>query len=179
MDKIQLDDLFKIYKPIQNSWELFWIVNKVERINPRIILEIGVNTGATLGFWNHILSKSKTVCPILIGIDIRNNMKWNTKKSKNNIKLLIGDSIKKETIDKVKTILQNRPIDFLYIDGNHSEKFVASDFQNYSKFVRRGGIIAFHDINNRNHPGVKQFWDKIKGRKEFCICNHGTGIITK
>lgn len=180
MDKIQLDNLFKIYEPIQDTTELFWLVNKVEHINPKVILEIGVNTGATLGFWDHIIGKSKGVAyPILIGIDIRNNMKWNTKKSKNNIKLLIADSNKKETVDIVKNILQNRHVDFLYIDGNHSEKYVTSDFQNYSKFVRKGGIIAFHDINNKRYPGVKQFWDKVRGKKEICICRSGTGMIIK
>jgi cephalosporin hydroxylase len=178
MDKKQFDNLFKIYKPIQNSWELYWLVNKVEKINPKIILEIGVNTGSTLGFWNYILSENKNT-GILIGIDIRNNMKWNTKNSMNDIKFLIADSSKSKTIDIVENILQNKKVDFLYIDGNHSEKFVTSDYQNYSKFVRKGGIIAFHDINNKTYPGVKQSWDKVKGRKEFCILQHGTGMITK
>lgn len=177
MNKSQLIYLIEKYKPIQNFWELYWLVDKVERTNPRIILEIGVKTGGTLGIWNFMLRNKHN--PILIGIDLENGLKWDTRKSNVGIKFLTTDSRKKETVDIVRNILQNRKIDFLYIDGNHSEKVVASDYQNYSKFVRRGGIIAFHDINNVRHPGVKQFWDKVRGRKEICICNHGTGIITK
>jgi cephalosporin hydroxylase len=176
MDKNELIYLINKYKPIQNYWELYWLLDQVERLNPNVILEIGVNTGGTLGLWNYVLRNKRN--PILIGVDIENKLKWDTRKSKNKIKFLIADSIKQDTVVKVKNILQDKKVDFLYIDGNHSEKYVASDYQNYSKFVRRGGIVAFHDINNVRHPGVGQFWSKVIGRKEICICNHGTGIIT-
>lgn len=168
--------LFEKYKPIQHRLELHWLVDEVETINPEIILEIGVNTGATLGFWDYLLNKDTD---LLIGIDIRNNMKWDTRISKNKIKFLISDSTDNKTIDIVANILQNRKIDFLFIDGNHSLRYVTSDYENYSKFVRKGGIIAFHDIYNEKHPGVKQFWDKLKGIKESCIYNPGTGLIRK
>lgn len=37
--------------------------------------------------------------------------------------------------------------DALFIDGNHSYEYVKKDFENYSKKVKPGGIIAFHDVN--------------------------------
>jgi len=36
--------------------------------------------------------------------------------------------------------------DFLFIDGDHTYEGVEGDFEMYSPLVRRGGIIAFHDI---------------------------------
>lgn len=37
------------------------------------------------------------------------------------------------------------PIDFLLIDGDHSEAGVRSDWECWSRFVAPGGVILFHD----------------------------------
>lgn len=177
MNREQFDNIFKTYKPNQHSEELWWLVKKVEKIRPKTILEIGVKTGATLFLWDSVLSDSKSSDCLLIGIDLNNNFSWDTKKSKNNIKMLFTDSRKKETIDIVKYILKDRKIDFAFIDGGHTEPVVTSDFQNYSKFVRKAGIVAFHDIYNKNYPGVGQFWDKVRWKKETINYGIGIGII--
>ena len=39
----------------------------------------------------------------------------------------------------------SRPIDFLFIDGDHAEDGVMRDWREWSLFVRRGGRVAFHD----------------------------------
>jgi predicted O-methyltransferase YrrM len=39
----------------------------------------------------------------------------------------------------------NRPIDFLFIDGDHSYEAVARDFEDWSPHVLPEGTIAFHD----------------------------------
>ncbi len=38
------------------------------------------------------------------------------------------------------------PLDILFIDGNHEEKFVKNDLAAYSKLVRSGGLILMHDV---------------------------------
>lgn len=58
-------------------------------------------------------------------------------------------------------------VDFLFIDGDHTYEGVKSDYEMYSPLVRKGGLIAFHDI--REHPPetgceVKKFWDELKDR---------------
>lgn len=175
MNRIQFNNVLKIYKPIQHPDELYWLVQKVEKLSPKIMLEIGVKAGGTLAIWDSTLSinHNKGDC-LLIGIDLYNKLSWDTRKSKNNINMLFTDSRKKETIDIVKYILKGRKIDFAFIDGGHTEIAVTSDYQNYSKLVRKGGMIAFHDIDNKYYPGVRLFWNKLKGRKESC--NHGIGI---
>jgi cephalosporin hydroxylase len=37
--------------------------------------------------------------------------------------------------------------DFIYIDGNHDYMYVLDDLRNYWKLLKKGGIIAGHDIN--------------------------------
>jgi len=38
-------------------------------------------------------------------------------------------------------------VDFIYIDGNHSYKYVLEDCRNYWDKVKDGGILAGHDIS--------------------------------
>jgi len=81
------------------------------------------------------------------------------------IKLLRADSHSTETIDLVKTALDGRLIDFLFIDGDHTYEGVKTDFEMYSPLVREGGIIAFHDIvpgSLENVGGVSKYWSEIK-----------------
>lgn len=39
----------------------------------------------------------------------------------------------------------SRPIDFLFIDGDHREQTVLRDWASWSRFVVPGGVAAFHD----------------------------------
>jgi hypothetical protein len=43
------------------------------------------------------------------------------------------------------------PIDFLFIDGDHSREGVARDWAAWGRFVEPGGRVAFHDA--RVYPG--------------------------
>jgi len=45
-------------------------------------------------------------------------------------------------------------IDFVFIDGNHTELFVAQDIRIWDPKVRSGGIVSGHDYNSRYHSGV-------------------------
>lgn len=48
-------------------------------------------------------------------------------------------------------------LDFVYIDGNHAEEFVAEDIAKYWPLVKSGGVIGGHDFYNgfqSEHDGV-------------------------
>lgn len=38
-----------------------------------------------------------------------------------------------------------RPIDLLFIDGEHAPKFIMDDINNWGKFVRKGSTVLLHD----------------------------------
>jgi len=42
-------------------------------------------------------------------------------------------------------------VDLLFIDGDHSHFGVRTDFVDYKWMVRKGGVIAFHDINDTQY----------------------------
>ena len=44
--------------------------------------------------------------------------------------------------------------DFVFIDGLHTYDQVTKDLDRYSKFIRPGGVVACHDYNHPNFPGV-------------------------
>jgi predicted O-methyltransferase YrrM len=37
-------------------------------------------------------------------------------------------------------------LDFLFIDGDHTYEGVKQDFEMYTPLVRKGGLVAMHDI---------------------------------
>jgi len=52
--------------------------------------------------------------------------------------------IKKLSDDAVQDIPSG--VDFIYIDGNHEYEYVKKDMENYFKKLKKGGILAGHDI---------------------------------
>ena len=50
-------------------------------------------------------------------------------------------------------------LDFVFIDSNHDYKYVKEDIKEWSKKVRKGGIVSGHEYVNGFHGityGVKQ-----------------------
>ena len=85
-----------------------------------------------------------------------------------------GDTTDSNTIEKVKETLKDGELfDFLLIDGGHDYETAKSDFENYTPFVRSGGIVFLHDTVNKN-AGVNRLWEEITWPEKF-NCNWGTG----
>ena len=98
--------------------------------------------------------------------------------------LLLADSHRPETLERVRACLGDggvaRPLDFAFIDGDHTYDGVRQDFFMYGPLVRAGGLIAFHDIVERPaYPDIEvhRFWNEIKGRypSRELIGEEGTG----
>ena len=57
--------------------------------------------------------------------------------------LVKGSSYAPETVEQVVELLDGKPIDLLFIDGDHSKLGVKRDFQAYAKMVSSGGFVVF------------------------------------
>lgn len=108
--------------------------------------------------------------------------KW--AKSKNaNLFVLPFSSFDQLTLDQVKAITP--VLDFIFIDGDHRYEAIKSDFIMYSQLVRPGGIIAFHDIAEKEEGGGHRFWNEIKHNykhKEILLSpikEKGIGVLLK
>ena len=100
--------------------------------------------------------------------------------------LLRADSHAAPTLAETKRLLADRPIDFLFIDGDHTYNGVKQDWEMYSPLVRPGGLVVFHDIaGDYAQAHVKSFWDTLKpnySHHEY-ISNpsgqYGIGVLRK
>lgn len=64
----------------------------------------------------------------------------------------------KPSNEAVKT--WDKPIDVLFIDGDHSYEGARDDWNNFSPFVKSGGWVVFHDCDDTS-PGVVQLFEEI------------------
>lgn len=60
----------------------------------------------------------------------------------------------------------NKPVSFLWIDGDHTYKMAEMDFLLWESYLEEGGVIAYHDATF-NYPDVRKIVSKhiLKSRK--------------
>jgi len=155
--------------------EIVALVGVVAKHGLRFACEIGTGLGGTF----YLLCKVAEANATLITIDI-NLPSWRigllqsyaTRDQK--VFAIKGDSRRNETLRYVERIVEGNTLDLLFIDGDHSYSAVKLDFLNYSRFVAKGGLIAFHDIvpdyktrygilTQSFTGGAPRFWNEIKG----------------
>jgi predicted O-methyltransferase YrrM len=177
----------------QHEKELSGLINLLSIAKPKIILEIGVDQGGTFRRWCELAGPGGLV----IGIDrdprVRQRVLGSIPLEARRI--ITGDTKERRTIEDTQAILRGRPVDFLFIDGDHSYEGVRSDYENFSPLVRPGGMIALHDIatpeTTRNpykkgtRCGVIKFWAELKTGSGIEFIDpaarppYGIGVITK
>lgn len=118
---------------------------------PKRIMEIGLGSGGTAWCWSKISSVEQ-----LILLNLPNGPWGGTKddeviqmiadNTKARVDYIAGNSQNAEALEAVEARLGDSLLDFLLIDGDHSRVGVMADYDLYKKFVRPGGLIAFHDI---------------------------------
>jgi len=57
----------------------------------------------------------------------------------------IGNSHSEEAANALKNWIQNEKIDFAFIDGDHSEEGVLSDFKMVKPYLTKHSLVVFHD----------------------------------
>lgn len=62
--------------------------------------------------------------------------------------------VKQQSADAAKA--WKHPLDFLYIDGDHSYEAVIADIENFVPLVKEGSLFAFHDYKPVGKDGVRQ-----------------------
>jgi len=173
-----------------------WVL---ERGRPARILEIGAGHGGTTELLGHLATTAIISVDLPSGassgldeVDCRGRNE-RLAEIHGHFHGILGDSRAPETLSRVAEILGEESLDLLFIDGDHTESGVRADFQSYLPFVRRGGIVAFHDINSDAFEShgveVHRFWRRLKATqhavghdvREFSIAAiwGGIGAVVK
>jgi predicted O-methyltransferase YrrM len=170
-------------RPGQVRWEFSQLLEQVDSLRPRRILEIGTANGGSLLPITRLSASDAHI----ISVDLHHGEfgggypAWRIPLYKSFVReaqrldLIRGDSHDPRTSARVRTLLGGEQLDFLFIDGDHTFDGVRQDFETYGPLVRPGGLIGFHDINPSNDDapadgtrclvgGVPHYWDEIKTR---------------
>jgi predicted O-methyltransferase YrrM len=156
----------------QNRAEISSFTRYAASIEPRVVCEIGVQDGGT----SFILSRALPTATTSIAIDLHVSLKAQLRffqRPDVALHIIEGSSHAVRTRRKLTRVLQSRPIDVLFIDGDHSYEGVLRDLALYSPLVRRGGLIAFHDIVADSYSrygiltdsyvgGVPTLWQRLR-----------------
>jgi len=119
------------------------------------IVEIGTNVGKTaiaLAYGQKV-KKGKSIYSIDIyeHPDIKKNLE----------KAEVADYVNRIIMPSHKMAKEwQKPIELLWIDGDHSYQGVCYDIKNWTPFVAVGGVIAFHDYPG--HRRSKEVWKALR-----------------
>ncbi|MGC4114418.1 MAG: class I SAM-dependent methyltransferase [Myxococcales bacterium] len=161
--------------------EISGFLEWARRLAPKRICEIGVEGGGT-----HLALKfALGTVELAIGVDLyvlnKEALAYFSRPAQREV-LIDGSSYAPPTVARVEQTLSGELLDLLFIDGDHSFDGAAQDFERYRRLVRKGGIIAFHDVVEDSATrtgyhtgtytgGVPALWRQLRGQypglKEF------------
>lgn len=174
--RVWIDELLGSYffRPLQKRSEVLRLTELVRELRPAAICEIGAAGGGTAFLFAHAAADDALIVSIDLEFDrARREAVRRFARARQRLSCVQGDSHDEQTLASIRASLGGRPLDLLYIDGDHSFEGVAADFRLYAPLVRAGGLVVLHDIvpdfrtrygveTSSDTGGVPRFWELIK-----------------
>ena len=164
----------KEFAAAQKGRELSRLLWLVQDLRPARVLEIGTHSGGTLYCWCRLADANATI----VSIDLPGGQfggGYTEERAQEmmslfptdgqQLHLVRADSHDPSTLEQLKSILDGKQLDLLFIDGDHTYEGVRRDFEMYSPLAAEGGAIVLHDI--LEHPAdtecdVRRLWNEVK-----------------
>jgi predicted O-methyltransferase YrrM len=173
-DQIARDAIGKL--ALQKPGECAAFLRYIGDRKPKVVVEIGTAQGGMLYALAQLAADDAHIISIdFPGGDLGGTIpdvygERDTEKMRSYIRasqrveFLQMDSQHRATRATLDRILGGRPIDLLFIDGDHAYQGVKNDFELYSPLVAPDGLIAFHDIMSHKAIDVEvdRLWNEIK-----------------
>ena len=64
----------------------------------------------------------------------------------------------------------DRPLRFLWIDGDHTHKGAKSDYDNFAHHLQPGSVVAFHDVLHPAEGPIRTFCEQVLLSPAFGAC---------
>jgi cephalosporin hydroxylase len=155
----------------QRVYELAELARIYQALKPKYVVEIGTWHGGTLYHWLKYAQEGAHIVSVDLGsdqwgppepdFDTSQWFDWCPDHAM--LHTITGNSTNPDTISQVSYLCPE--IDFLFIDGDHSYEGARADFEIYGPKVRKGGVIAFHDLITplgQPHIQVGKLWSEIQ-----------------
>ena len=186
-----------ILPALQNPLELNVLIQRVKTIQPKRILEVGSLYGGTLLCWMRHFPGSVVVTVDLVPEGVAQHPVEKVRTARGEwpeyarmcrceLHALEGRSDDPKNLSKCSEFA---PYDFIFIDGGHKYAEVQGDLEHYWPMLRKGGLMAFHDIGVIDEdPSIDcgRWWNELKGEwgermEEFIETpgQWGIGVIQK
>lgn len=159
----------------QRPAEFAALLERLQALRPERICEIGTFRGGTLWSFSRVCADDGIVVTVDRSAPFyTRSLRRHVGRPGQTIASLEADSHAPATVERVKALLGSQPLDFLFIDGDHSYAGVRRDCELYAPLVRAGGLIALHDINagadvpeGESWAGdVPHFWSELRAGRE-------------
>ena len=171
---------------VQQMPEIRELFRRVRRRRPRRVLEIGTAHGGSLYLWTHASAPDAQ----LISVDLP---PWELDdpsearkvaqlqafgRPRQKVELIRADSHDPASLNAVRAALGHAPLDFLFIDGDHTYEGVRRDVAEYGALLRPGGLMALHDIHPHSKGwggDVPRLWRELRAthRTEELVADRG------
>lgn len=154
--------LYRTIQPMLGRSEVRQLCESIPQDEVETVVEIGSARGGSLYIWSQYFTPEK-----MISIDINHLKKqqiWFDYFTPDDTIYVRGSSYDPVTVKNVQSVLGDRDVDFLFIDGDHRYEAVKKDFQYYSQMVRDGGWICFDDIHPTPYTGIEvhNLWEELQ-----------------
>jgi cephalosporin hydroxylase len=158
---------------VQQPAEAIALLSLLHPSQPSCVVEIGTAHGGSLLLW----ARAAAPDALIVSVDLppwelddpaeleKRQRIASVASSGQRLHLVRGSSHDPAVLAEARRLLDARPVDFLFIDGDHSYDGVARDFRDYAPLVRPGGIVAFHDIHPHSRAwggDVPRFWREVR-----------------
>jgi predicted O-methyltransferase YrrM len=187
-DQVYDASLRELPNLLQTREEARIVCQRITELKPKLLLEIGTGEGGSHRLWMDAAPDGAEI----ILIDLASQTPdwkfqlWKKWYKPNQKSVLFYDSQDWDTFQQVKNHVQDRRVDFLFIDGDHHYNCVVRDFEWYSSLVRKGGLIVIHDTQFKTNAefgkSVAEWWLEFAANhkvEEFVLPDPrivGTGI---
>jgi predicted O-methyltransferase YrrM len=147
-------------------------------LKPKVAVEIGSARGKSACYVGMALKQNES--GHLYAVDPHTSTEWNDVNSVDTFEIMRGNlaalglndtvTIVREFSDKAVANIP-KPIDMIFIDGDHSYEGVKKDWDLYSPHLSEFGYVVFHDTiwdrrpdssRHRSDMGVPRFVDELR-----------------